>query len=332
MMKKAFCLVMATVFCFVLVGCSGESAGGLDKVRVCEVTHSVFYAPQYAAMQLGLFEKYGIEIELTTGEGADKVMAAVLSNGADIGFAGPEAAVYVYNEGKQDYAQVFAQVTKRDGSFLIGRTPQPDFDWQSLRGKVVLPGRKGGMPYMALEYVLKQSGLDIDKDLTLDNSIQFSLMTAAFINGTGDYVTAFEPVASTLVQNGQGYIVASVGQASGEIPYTAYFAKKSYLEQNSDLVLRFTKALYEGQQWVESHSAADIAQLIAPAFADTDVALLTAALQSYKDADAWASTPLLGQEAFDRLQTVMRSAGELQQTAPYDKVVNTQFAIDAIAG
>ena len=332
MMKKAFCLVMAMMFCFVLVGCSSEGAGGLDKVRVCEVTHSVFYAPQYAAMQLGLFEKYGIEIELTTGEGADKVMAAVLSNGADIGFAGPEAAVYVYNEGKQDYAQVFAQVTKRDGSFLIGRTPQEDFDWQALRGKVVLPGRKGGMPYMALEYVLKQSGLDIEKDLTLDNSIQFSLMTAAFINGSGDYVTAFEPVASTLVQNGQGYIVASIGQASGEIPYTAYFAKKSYLEQNSDLVLRFTKALYEGQQWVESHSAADIAQLIAPAFADTDVALLTAALQSYKDADAWASTPLLGQEAFDRLQTVMRSAGELQQTAPYDKVVNTQFAIDAIAG
>lgn len=329
-MKKFICAVTALALCLIGAGCGAQSDDGIDTVRVCEVTHSVFYAPQYVAMQLGLFEKYGIKVELTTGEGADKVMAAVLSGGADIGFAGPEAAVYVYNEGKEDFAQVFAQVTKRDGSFLIGRTPQPDFSWQHLRGKTVLPGRKGGIPYMTLEYVLKQNGMDIQKDLTLDNSIQFALMTAAFVNGTGDYVTAFEPVASTLVRNGQGYIVASVGQASGEIPYTAYFAKKSYLSKNDDVVLRFTKALYEGQQWVATHSASEIAAVIAPSFADTDMELLTAALQSYKDADVWASTPLLGKEAFDRLQTVMSSAGELQQTAPYDKVVNTSFAERAV--
>ena len=195
------------------------------------MTHSIFYAPQYAAINLGFFEEENIELELTNGEGADKVMAAVLSDNIDIGFAGPEASIYVYNEGKEDFTQVFAQITRRDGSFLVGREPDGNFTWDKVKGKVILPGRKGGVPYMTLEYVLRQNGIDPAVDTTLDNSVQFALMAGAFTGGTGDYVTLFEPTASTLEAEGRGYIVASIGEESGEIPYTAYFAKKSFISR-----------------------------------------------------------------------------------------------------
>ncbi len=306
------------------VGCKQES--GLDKVRVCEVTHSIFYAPQYAAIALGFFEEQGIEIELSNGQGADAVMAAVLSGNMDIGFAGPEASIYVYNEGKQDYTQVFAQITRRDGSFLIARQPMEDFAWTDLRGTTVLPGRKGGVPYMTLEYVLRQNGLNPAADLTLDNSVQFSMMTAAFTGGTGDFVTAFEPTASMLQQEGKGYIVASVGEAAGDIPFTAYFAKKSYIEENADLIQRFTDAVYKGQQWVATHTDAEVAQAVASFFTDTSLDLLTASVASYRAIDAWNTDPVMTEESFNRLQTVMTEAGELTKTADFDKVVNNTFA------
>ena len=253
-------------------------------------------------------------------------MAAVLSDSVEIGFAGPESAIYVYNEGKEDFPQVFAQMTQRDGSFLVAREPDPGFTWEKLRGKHVLPGRKGGVPYMALEYVIRQNGLDPAKDLTMDNSIQFSLMTGAFTGGTGDYVTIFEPTASMLEAEGKGYIVASVGEAAGEIPYTAYFAKKSYLQKNSDLIRRFTRAIYKGEQWVAEHSAAEVAQAIAPAFPDTGEELLAVVVQRYKDIDAWCTTPAMSEESFNLLQEVMTQAGELAQQAPHSEVVNNTFA------
>lgn len=311
-----------------LAGCVGckKTEGGLDKVRVCEVTHSIFYAPQYAAIALGFFEEEGIEIELSNGQGADAVMAAVLSGNIDVGFAGPEASIYVYNEGKQDHTQVFAQITRRDGSFLVARQPDDDFTWDKVKGKTVLPGRKGGVPYMALEYVLRQNGIDPYKDTNLDNSVQFSMMTAAFTGGTGDYVTAFEPTASMLQQEGKGYIVASVGEASGDIPYTAYFAKKSYIEKNSDLIQRFTNAVYKGQQWVATHTDAEVAEAVADFFADTSLDLLTASVASYRAIDAWNTDPVMSEESFNRLQTVMTQAGELKQTADFAAVVNNTFA------
>ncbi|MBR3778993.1 MAG: ABC transporter substrate-binding protein [Clostridia bacterium] len=310
-----------------LIGCVGcKKDNGLDKVRVCEVTHSIFYAPQYVAIALGFFEEEGIEIELSNGQGADAVMAAVLSGNIDVGFAGPEASIYVYNEGKKDYTQVFAQVTRRDGSFLIARQPDDNFTWDKVRGKTVLPGRKGGVPYMALEYVLRQNGIDPYKDTNLDNSVQFSMMTAAFTGGTGDYVTAFEPTASMLQQEGKGYIVASVGEASGDIPYTAYFAKKSYIEENSDLIQRFTNAVYKGQQWVATHTDAEVAEAVKDFFADTSIELLTASVASYRAIDAWNTDPVMSEESFNRLQIVMTQAGELTKTADYDKVVNNTFA------
>ena len=302
----------------------------LKKISVNEVTRSVFYAPQYVAINKGFFEEEGLEIELTTGQGADKVMTAVLAGQSDIGFAGPEAAIYVYNEGKEDYSEVFAQMTKRDGSFLVSKTDTDNFSWSDLKGKTVIPGRKGGVPYMTFEYVLKQNGIDPEKDVNLDDSIKFDLMAGAFAGGDAEYVTLFEPTASMTEDAGKGYVVASVGEASGEIPYTAYFAKKSYIEANEDIIQGFTNAIYKGQQWTKEHTAEEIAEVIQDFFPDTDLEMLARSIQSYMDIDAWNDTPILKEESFNLLQEVMKEAEELDKEAPYNKVVNNKFAEEAI--
>lgn len=257
-------------------------------------------------------------------------MTAVLANQCDIGFAGPEASIYVYNEGKEDYTQVFAQMTKKDGSFLVARNQTENFSWKDVKGKMVIPGRKGGVPYMTLEYVLKKNGIDPQKDTTLDDSIKFDLMAGAFASGNADYVTLFEPTASMTQEQGKGYMVASVGEAAGEIPYTAYFAKKSYIEDNQDTIQKFTNAIYKGQQWVKEHSSKEIAEVIKSFFPDTDIEMLAKAIQSYQDIDAWNDTPVLKQEVFERLEEVMIMAGELKENAAYDKIVNNQYAEKAV--
>lgn len=305
-------------------GCGAQNK--LQKVTVSEVTHSVFYAPQYAAIELGFFEEEGLELELSNGEGADKVMTAVLSGSVDIGFAGPEACIYVYNEGKEDYMQVFAQLTQRDGAFILAREKDEDFTWEKLRGKRLLPGRKGGVPYMTLEYVVKQHGMTPGVDVIFDDSIQFSTMAGAFIGGTGDYVSLFEPTASALEKEGAGYIVASVGAESGEIPYTAYFAQKSFIAKNENLIQSFTNAVAKGLSWVKEHTAAQIAEVIQPAFPDTDLKTLETVVQNYKNIDAWRETPDMKEESFQKLQTVMQEAGELEKAAPFSELVNNSFA------
>ena len=307
-----------------------DDNNGIKKIKVSEVTRSVFYAPQYVAINNGYFQENGIEIELTTGQGADAVMTSVLSNQVDIGFAGPEASIYVYNEGKEDFCQVFAQMTKKDGSFLVSKEKTDNFSWEDLKGKTVIPGRKGGVPYMTLEYVLKKNGINPQTDLTLDDSIKFDLMAGAFSSGTADYVTLFEPTASLIENEGKGYIVASVGEAAGEIPYTAYFAKKSYIKDNEDIIQGFTNAIYEGEKWVNEHTAEEVAQAIQSFFPDTDLETLTQAIQSYKDIDAWNATPILEEEAFDLLQDVMIEAGELEEKVPYSEIVNNSYAEKAI--
>lgn len=253
-------------------------------------------------------------------------MTSVLSGESQIGFAGPEASIYVYNEGKEDFTQVFAQLTKRDGSFLVSKDKIENFDWSMLKGKTVIPGRKGGVPYMTLEYVIKQNGLNPSKDLILDDSIKFDLMASAFTSGDADFVTLFEPTASNVEQIGKGYVVASVGKESGEIPYTAYFAKKSYIEENEELIQNFTNAIYKGQKWVKENTAEEVAKAIQSFFPDTSLELLATAVQSYKDIDAWNDTPVLKEESFDKLQEVMSEAGELTQKTPYDKIVNNKYA------
>ena len=304
----------------------GKEVSELKTIQLNEVTRSVFYAPQYLAIANGYFEEENLELEITTGQGADKVMTAILAGQSDIGLCGPEAAIYVYNEGKEDYIEVFAQLTKRDGSFLVSKNPTNNFSWKDLVGKTVIPGRKGGVPYMTLEYVLKQNGINPQTDLVLDDSIKFDLMAGAFTGGTAEYVTLFEPTASMTEDAGKGYIVASVGEAAGEIPYTAYCAKKSYIEQNSDIIEGFTRAVYKGQQWVKEHSAREIAEKIQEFFPDTTVESLTNSVQSYKDIDAWNETQYLKKEAFDKLQLIMTEAGELEKEAPYETIVNNSFA------
>lgn len=334
MKKKVIVIVIILAIIVVVAGIvmnqRNRANQGLDTIKVNEVTRSVFYAPQYVAINNGYFEENGMNIELTTGQGADAVMTAVLANQCDIGFAGPEASIYVYNEGKEDYTQVFAQMTKKDGSFLIARNQTDNFNWQDLKGKTVIPGRKGGVPYMTLEYVLKKNGIDPQKDTTLDDSIKFDLMAGAFASGNADYVTLFEPTASLTQKEGKGYIVQSVGEAAGEIPYTAYFAKKSYIEGNEDTIQKFTDAIYKGEQWVEEHSSQEIAETLQSFFPDTDIELLATAIQSYKDIDAWKDTPILKEEDFNRLQEVMSMAGELEENAPYDKIVNNKYAEQAV--
>ena len=291
-----------------------------------EVTRSVFYAPQYVAIANGYFEEQGLKIDLTTGQGADNVMTAVLSNQVDIGFAGPEASIYVYNEGKEDYTQVFAQLTKTDGSFLVSSKEIENFNWSDLKGKTVIPGRKGGVPYMTLLHVLRKNGINPEKDLILDDSIDFDLMASAFSTGKADFVTLFEPTATAIEISGKGYIVAAVGEAAGEIPYTAYFAKKSYINENEEIIQKFTNAIYKGQQFVKNNSSEVIAEAIQEFFPDTDLNLLIEAVDSYRKIDAWNETPFMSEESFELLQQIIYDAGELDKKASYEDVVNNNFS------
>ena len=319
-------IIAAIVITVILVNNKPKEQAELTTIQLNEVARSIFYAPQYVAIANGFFEEEGIEIEITTGQGADKVMTAILAGQSDIGLCGPEASIYVYNEGREDYVEVFAQLTKRDGSFLVSKNPTDNFSWNDLKGKTVIPGRKGGVPYMTFEYVLKQNGINPETDLVLDDSIQFDLMAGAFAGGNAEYVTLFEPTASMTEEQGAGYVVASVGEASGEVPYTAYCAKKSYIEENSSIIEGFTRAVYKGQQWVKQHTAREIAEAIQDFFPDTTVESLEQSVQSYKDIDAWNENPILKEESFDKLQLIMTEAGELDQKAPYDKIVNNSYA------
>lgn len=328
-MKKILCIVCAIIIVLTMCSCAPSKTGSLKKVSVCEVAHSVFYAPQYAAIKLGFFRDEGLDIDLVNGQGADKVMTAVLSKQVDIGFAGPEASIYVCLEQKDDHPKVFAQLTKRDGSFIVGRAPDPGFTFAKLKGKRIIGGRKGGVPEMTLEYVIKKSGLKLS-DVTVDTSIQFANMGGAFTGGLGDYVALFEPTASAVEKEGKGYVLASVGQESGEIPYTAYFANESYMKANSETIQKFTNAIYKGQQWVKTAKPEEIAKTIADFFPDTGVSLLTKVAERYKSIDAWSSDPILNKDSFSRLEDVMAEAGELEKRVDYNDVVVTSYAENAV--
>lgn len=310
---------MLICFC----GCTQKTS--LTTVKVNEVTHSVFYAPQYAAIALGYFEEEGLNVELTNGGGADKTMAAVLSGDADIGLCGPEATFYVYAQGNEDYAQTFAQLTQRDGSFLLSREPVDNFDIKMLEGKHIIGGRKGGMPVMIMEWILKQNGLEPGVDVEVDTSIAFNAMAGAFIGGTGDYVSLFEPTATSLENEGKGYIVMSLGKESGNIPYTAYNAKKNYIENNPEIIKGFSEAIQKGQQFVYENSAETVAETIASFFPDSDTKDLASAVQNYKDAEAYARNIKFDKESFELLQKIVMEAGELKEMLPYEKLVCSDY-------
>ncbi|MCF6463667.1 hypothetical protein C3E89_09885 [Clostridium sp. Cult1] len=310
-----------------LTGCKKDE---LKKVRLIEVTHSLFYTPQYVAITQGFFEEEGLKVELTDGKGADKCMAALLSGEADIAFMGPEASVYVYNQGRGDYAINFAQLTQRDGSFLVAREPDPDFTFDKLKGKEVLGGRKGGMPFMTLEYVVKKHGLTPGEDVNLRTDIQFDVLAGAFVGGEGDYVSLFEPVAATLEKEGKGYVVASIGKEGGYIPYTCYSTTKSIIEEDPELVQKFTNAIYKGMLWVQNHSSEEIAEAVKPQFPDTDDEVLIALIDRYREQDSWKPDLIITEEGLNHMMDIMELAGELEQRADYEKIVTTKFAEKAM--
>lgn len=295
-------------------------------VTLNEVAHSIFYAPMYVAVEEGYFADEGINLDLVCGFGADKTMTAVLSGEADIGFMGSEASIYTYNEGANDYVVNFAQLTQRAGNFLVAREEMPDFSWDALKGSTVLGGRKGGMPEMVFEYILKENGIDPAKDLEINQSIDFGSTAAAFAEGKADYTVEFEPGATSLESEGKGYVVASLGEDSGYVPYTAYSAKQSYIEKNPDVIQGFTNALQKGMDYVQSHTPEEIAEVIEPQFPETDLKTITTIVTRYYDQDTWKDNLVFEEDSFNLLQDILESAGELEQRAPYADLVTTEFA------
>ena len=342
MKKRLLACALAAVFTLALLaGWSrkSESPGpedagqkeetGLTEVTLNEVAHSIFYAPMYAAVEEGYFAEEGIDLDLVCGFGADKTMTAVISGEADIGFMGSEASIYTYNEGATDYVVNFAQLTQRAGNFLVAREEMPDFRWEDLKGSVVLGGRKGGMPEMVFEYILKQNGIAPETDLEINQNIDFGSTAAAFAEGQGEFTVEFEPGATTLESEGKGYVVASLGEDSGYVPYTAFSAKKSFIEENPEIIQGFTNALQKGMDYVQTHSPEEIAEVIEPQFPETDLETITTIVTRYYDQDTWKSNLIFEESSFDLLQDILESAGELAMRAPYEDLVTTEFAARA---
>lgn len=330
-------LTIVLIISTLISGCSRktESSGQTKKVILNEVAHSIFYAPMYVAIEEGYFAAEGIDLELITGYGADKTMTALLTGEADIGFMGSEASIYTYLQGAQDYAVNFAQLTQRAGNFLVSRTPIDNFNWNMLKGTYVLGGRKGGMPQMVFEYILKMNQMNPDTDLTIDTSIDFGSTAAAFAGakegdaGYADFTVEFEPHATSLETQQKGYIVASLGVDSGYVPYTAFSARKSYIEENPDVLLSFTKALQKGIDYVASHSADEIATVIKPQFPETELNTITTIVTRYQTQDTWKKDLIFTEESFILLQNILMEAGELEDYIPYKDLVTCNFAEQA---
>ena len=299
----------------------------LTKITLNEVAHSIFYAPQYVAIEEGYFAEEGLNLTLVTGFGADKVLTALISGEADIGFMGAEASIYAYQEGATDPAVNFAQLTQRAGNFLVAREEMPDFKWEDLKGKKVLGGRKGGMPEMVFEYILRKNGLDPQKDLTIDQSIDFGSTAAAFTgDASADFTVEFEPSATALEKEGAGYVVASLGVDSGYVPYTSYSAKTSYMQKNPEVIQKFTNALQKGMEYVQTHTPEEIAKVIAPQFAETDLDTVTTIVKRYYDQDTWKSNLIFEKESFELLEEILEDVGELNERVAYEDLVTTEYA------
>lgn len=332
-MKRTLSVLLAAaiaLFGGAMTGCGKKNDDGL--VRLSEVTHSIFYAPLYVAINKGFFGEYGIKIELSNAGGADKVMTAITSRSADIGLMGPEATIYCQAQGQRDYPVIFGQLTQRDGSFLVSKTPQPDFEWSMLRNKHVLAGRVGGVPAMTMQYVVNQAGLNEKTDLRFNTDVAFNMMAPVFeADASVDYTTLFEPTASEIQAAGKGYIVASVGEAAGEIPYTSFSASKSYIDGNRELIVNFLRAVYRGYKFVRDNPAEEVAPYLAPSFPETSLSSIATAIESYLAIDAWCSTPVFKEEAYGKLQDVMQNAGFLEERVTFADAVDNTYALEAIA-
>lgn len=327
MKTKSILLLGIGVLALALTGCKGsDGKEELTKITLNEVAHSIFYAPQYVAIEEGYFEEAGLDVELVTGFGADKTMTALVSGEAEIGFMGSESSIYAYNEGASDPAVNFAQLTQRAGNFLVAREEMPDFTWEQLKGASVLGGRNGGMPEMVFEYILRKHGLDPNTDLSINRSIDFGSTAAAFSGGQAEYTVEFEPGATALEEEGAGHVVASLGVESGYVPYTAYCVRASYLKENPEILQSFTDALQKGMDYVNSHTAEEIAKVIQPQFKETSLETITTIVKRYADQDTWKENLIFEKESFDLLQDILEESGELKSRVPYEELVDTAFA------
>lgn len=324
-MKKIFTTVLALILLILPLSACGNK-DDLKSLELNEVTHSVFYAPLYLAIEDGYFEQEGLKINLTNGGGADNSMTAILSKTADIGLMGPETVIYVNNQGKQDLPKVFGQLTQKDGAFLVSRNPEPDFEWTDLNGKEILAGRKGGVPAMSFEYLLKELGLTNNQDYTLNFNVQFNLMTSAFLSGVADYCTVFEPTASEYQAEGKWHIVSSVGVGSGEIPYTSFIALESFLKENPKTVKAFLRAIKKAHEFMATHTELEVAEKIVKQFPSTTIKSIETAIKSYKSIDAWKTNLQATESSFERLQNIMENAGELPKRIEFSKLVDNTFA------
>ncbi|WP_175559299.1 ABC transporter substrate-binding protein [Sediminibacillus albus] len=328
MIKYRLFLLSALILVLGLTGCS--SVGSKTNIKIAEVTRSIFYAPQYVALEEGFFADEGLEVELKTTWGGDKTMTALLADDADIALVGSETSIYVAARGTNDPIINFAQLTQTDGTFLVAKQPDDNFSWEDLKGSDFLGQRKGGMPQMVGEYVLKQNGIDPQHDLNLIQNIDFANIPGAFTSGTGEYVQLFEPQASMFEAEGNGYIVASFGEESGHVPYTVFMAKQSFLEEHEASAKKFTRAIYQAQQFIQQHSSEEIAEIVAPYFEDTDLQLLASSIERYKSQGSFAENPILDEEEWDNLKNIMDESGELPEDIPYKDLVNTNIAEDVM--
>ena len=321
------CLVVV-LSCMAIVNINSNEDNGLKHITVAEVAHSVFYAPQYVAHGLGYFEEEGLDVEIILTSGADNVMASVLSGDADIGFSGSEATIYVYNGGEKDYVMTFAGLTQKDGSFLVSREKYDNFTLDDLKGKSIVGGRKGGMPEMTFEWALREHGIDPNKDVNIDTSVAFAAMEGALIGGNGDFVTLFEPNATSVEKNGFGYVVAYIGDLGGVVPYTAYSARKSYIMENKDVIEKFTRAINKGLQYVYENTSEDVAKIVSDYFPDTSLSDMITIVNRYKDGEAWKKNITINEDEWNHIQEIMKASSELDKFVEYDKLIFDEYFDD----
>lgn len=341
-MNKCFKRIAAIFSVIAIIGATFMGCGkvndkrtestNLKTIRLNEVVRSVFYAPMYVAINEGFFEEEGLAIDLSTGQGADKTMQQLLSGNVDIGFSGPEQVVYIYNQGREDYPVVFGQLTQRDGSFLVGREEEENFDWSSLKGKEIIGGRPGGIPEMALEYVLKQNGLNPENDVKMVTNVDFTATAGAFKSGIGDYVALFEPTATMLEKDGAGNIVSSIGNEAGNISYTCFYTTKSYMDENPEIIQKFTNAIYKGQQWVQQHTSEEVADSIISFFPGTDKEVIVKVIDNYKNIEAYSETPEVSEDGLNKLMDIIQGYDEslITERPDFNIIVNNLFAKQAI--
>lgn len=328
-MKKHIITSLIIIVCLILLILSpllknNKQDNNLTKVRVAEVTHSAFYAPFYVAIENNYFKNNGIDIDLILTSGANNVTAAVLSKDVEIGFCGPEATIYIYNEGEKDYIQSFAGLTKRDGQFLVSRKKIENFKFNMLEGKEILAGRVGGMPILNFQNALDKTNTDAKK-ININTSIDFASLTGTFIAGTGDFVNLFEPNATKIEKEGYGYIVASIGKYSGEMPYTAFNARKSYINDNKELIKKFTNSINEGLNFVKNNTSKTIADTIINQFPDTSKNDLETIIERYKESDSWLETPYITEQSFKNLEDIMIKDNQISKYVPYNKLINNFY-------